>query len=249
MEKKRLKKVLLFSLLSVLCATFVMVYYTIERAMVNETEVYILSENKTEIGCPFWDITNDGYCDDEANIEECNYDYGDCCNFQNDFSFCQDCICKTNFNATQNCNSVGQYEARAGDGICDLGNNNVANFFDHGDCCLGHNTTCEILISEENFRGIINYYTKKIDCPNNVCVKSDNYCIKDQIGDGICQDHNNSPFCDYDQGDCCLPVRVLDFCCDCICRQLDCYPGVKGCQPDLSIQEIVSIMIEHGYGE
>ena len=73
MEKKRLKKVLLFSLLSVLCATFVMVYYTIERAMVNETEVSILSENKTEIGCPFWDITNDGYCDDEANIDECNY--------------------------------------------------------------------------------------------------------------------------------------------------------------------------------
>ena len=25
-----------------------------------------------------------------------------------------------------------------------------------------------------------------------------------KIGDGICQDHNNGPFCEYDGGDCCV---------------------------------------------
>ena len=246
MEKKRLKKVFLFSLLSFFCATFVLVYATIERTMTIKTEVLVLSENET--GCLFWDITNDGFCDDEANIEECNYDYGDCCNFENDFTFCQDCICKTNFNATQNCSSVGQHEAYAGDGICDLVNNNVANFFDHGDCCF-EDQICQMQTIQISWRGVPKIETHEIDCPDNICVKSDNYCIEDQIGDGICQDHNNSPFCDYDQGDCCLPFRVLDFCCDCICRQLDCYPGIKGCQPDLSIEEIVSILSDHIYGE
>ena len=112
MDKKRVIKVLFFSLLSVLSATFVMVYYTIDRAMAMENEVLIPSENKTEAGCPFWHLANDGYCDDEANIEECNYDFGDCCDYENDFSACQDCICiTTNSNAIQNCSSIGIYGA------------------------------------------------------------------------------------------------------------------------------------------
>ena len=41
MDKKRVIKVLFFSLLSVLSATFVMVYYTIDRAMAMENEVLI----------------------------------------------------------------------------------------------------------------------------------------------------------------------------------------------------------------
>ena len=229
MDKKRVIKVLFFSLLSVLSATFVMVYYTIDRAMAMENEVLIPSENKTEAGCPFWHLANDGYCDDEANIEECNYDFGDCCDYENDFSPCQDCICiTTNSNAIPNCSSIGIYGATKGDGICDLIYNNVDYFFDYGDCCL-EDPICQVLIYGESWRGHSITKTKQIDCPDNVCIRSENYCIKDQIGDGICQDYNNSPFCNYDLGDCCMPVRELDFCCSCICKEFECYPGVHGC--------------------
>ena len=189
----------------------------------------IPSENKTEAGCPFWHLANDGYCDDEANIEECNYDFGDCCDYENDFSACQDCICiTTNSNAIPNCSSIGIYGATKGDGICDLIYNNVDYFFDYGDCCL-EDPICQVLIYGESWRGHSITKTKQIDCPDNVCIRSDNYCIKDQIGDGICQDYNNSPFCNYDLGDCCMPVRELDFCCSCICKEFECYPGVHGC--------------------
>ena len=205
MEKKRLKKVLILSLLSVFCATFVMVYYTIERAIENETEVLILSENKTEPGCPFWDITNDGYCDDEANIEECNYDYGDCCYWENDFSLCQDCYCKTPpLNYTEefcdNFRALFGYSSLIGNGNCDRLLNNQEYAFDAGDCCNDQSS-----IGDEWF----------------VCVKSDMYCIEDQIGDGICQDVNNTPWCYHDLGDCCIHNRdkTKDLCCECICGE------------------------------
>ena len=241
MEKKRLKEVLLFALLSILCATFVMVYNKSERALAIETEVLVQSVNET--GCPFWDITNDGYCDDEANIEECNYDFGDCCNYLHDFTLCQDCFCITNLNATKNCSYIGLFDQEVspmGDGKCDLINNNVNSFFDYGDCCL-EDQTCLVQTFRINYRGVPFNDTHEIDCLENVCVKSDNYCIEDQIGDGICQDHNNSPFCDYDQGDCCMPVRVLDFCCQCQCKE--CYPGDSGCLWNLGIEDIREDMI------
>ena len=247
MDKKRVITVVLFSLLSVLSATFVMVFYTIERAMAMENEVLILSENKTEADCPFWHLTNDGYCDDEANIEQCNYDFGDCCTYENDFSTCQDCFCTTlTIEASQNCDSVvnlwDQMVSPLGDGKCDLNLNNVDYFFDYGDCCL-EDPICQIHIDGKSWRGHSITETKQIDCPDNVCIKSDRYCIKDQIGDGICQDHNNSPFCDHDQGDCCLPVRVLDFCCQCTCKE--CYPGDSGCLWNLGIEDIREEMLNH----
>ena len=40
----------------------------------------------------------DGYCDDENNIEVCNWDGGDCCNnnIQNWDEYCDDCQCFEN---------------------------------------------------------------------------------------------------------------------------------------------------------
>ena len=48
-------------------------------------------------------------------------------------------------------------------------------------------------------------------------------CNKNELGDGICQDYNNGPICDYDLGDCCtrfLP-NEYDVCCNCWCHDLD----------------------------
>ena len=35
----------------------------------------------------------DGYCDDENNKEECNFDGGDCCLDEIDANYCTECIC------------------------------------------------------------------------------------------------------------------------------------------------------------
>ncbi len=46
-------------------------------------------------GCPD-DISHwvgDGMCDDDTNIEECQYDGGDCCLETQSWSYCNECIC------------------------------------------------------------------------------------------------------------------------------------------------------------
>ena len=76
-------------------------------------------------------------------------------------------------------------------------------------------------------------YTK---CSENPCIKSDIFCIPEEKGDGICQDYNNAPFCDYDLGDCCKTfdqweeynlylenmhnTTRFSECCDCICHTM-----------------------------
>ena len=36
---------------------------------------------------------SDGFCDDANNIEECNYDGGDCCGINVQKNFCVNCTC------------------------------------------------------------------------------------------------------------------------------------------------------------
>lgn len=45
-------------------------------------------------GCmkPLW--VGDGFCDDETNDEDCNYDGGDCCTENPNVDYCNDCECK-----------------------------------------------------------------------------------------------------------------------------------------------------------
>ena len=206
MEKKAIKNTIVFSVICILCATLVMIIYMIERSKekeTEETEEIATPDNKAELGCPFLHITNDGYCDDEANIEECNYDFDDCCHWENDFSLCQDCFCKTppinySINYFQKMLDLEIIYLTFGDGKCDVLLNTQEYFFDAGDCCYDQ---------------------------SSVCIKSDRYCIEDQIGDGICQDHNNSPLCNYDLGDCCSPNINTDFCWICTCRTETWIPG------------------------
>ncbi len=48
------------------------------------------------IDCPgdlIHDWIADGFCDDDTNIAECDYDGGDCCNMHADFDYCTECFC------------------------------------------------------------------------------------------------------------------------------------------------------------
>ena len=219
---------LLFSIVCIISATIVMIVFSIERRPQTSKEFKSKDELKESVsGCPFWHLTNDKVCDDEANIEECQFDQGDCCEYQSDFSTCQDCFCHTKASTVnesiQNCaldtNKWLYWFQFLGNGICQLDLNNAQNFFDAGDCCL-NSTQCDWPIEGTMLTGSIRWDSMKIDCPENVCVKSNIYCNQEQMGDGICHDNNNSILCDYDLGDCCIPDTVEDSCCLCLCSTI-----------------------------
>ena len=82
-------------------------------------------------------------------------------------------------------------------------------------------TKCEEYVKgPDGWRGQPTGGFVEFDCPETACVKSTNYCIEELLGDGICHDQNNGPYCDYDLGDCCILGKVLDFCCACRCRDI-----------------------------
>ena len=74
-------------------------------------------------------MIGDGFCDDETNNADCNYDGGDCCvNINTDH--CSDCTCYHQ----ENC-IAGFTPSSIGDGTCDDGANNDDCYYDGGDCC------------------------------------------------------------------------------------------------------------------
>ena len=196
-----------FPLLSLFCAFIVMFIWLINGNDTNEAQTIEEAKNETESGsslCPFWELTGDGYCDDETNIPECGYDYADCCHLENDRSLCTNCTChlsedEVQLFQNQSCIDPNHLITNhLGNGICDLNYNIDQYFFDVGDCCLQlqayEKMTCKV---EEDL----------VECPQYTCIPSNNFCIAEELGDGICQDHNNGPFCDYDLGDCCSTIN------------------------------------------
>ena len=52
----------------------------------------------------------DGYCDDSTNIEECNYDGGDCCSKNSWYLYCKACICHPEAPQNPNEKKIGYSE-------------------------------------------------------------------------------------------------------------------------------------------
>ena len=76
--------------------------------------------------------SGDGFCDDESNIEECDFDGGDCCQDVVgiiDTSFCYACVCKSECHL-----DMDSYDL-IGDMFCDDSTNIEECNFDGGDCC------------------------------------------------------------------------------------------------------------------
>ena len=224
-KKTNKRSSLLFSLVCIISATAVMTIFSIERKSTNSNQISTEELNKSDSGCAYWHVTNDQICDDEANIEECQFDLGDCCDYQNDFSLCEDCFCHTKTSivneSIQNC-KVDQKQwfnwyGYLGDGICQVDLNNPQNFFDAGDCCLNF-TQCDRPVDATMITDVIIGDNIIIDCPEHICVKSNVFCNQELMGDGICHDNNNSILCDFDLGDCCVPDKIEDSCCVCICH-------------------------------
>ena len=157
--------------------------------------------------CPVnLNLLGDGYCDDQANTEKCLFDMNDCCDYTNyelSRSECTDCFCHADIQSqlTQmhsRCLGIIVQDQWAGhgDGQCDSWLNNVDDFFDAGDCC--YDSTSQ-----------------------DQCIQSNAVCNPNTLGDGICQDYNYGPYCDYDLGDCCLIKKNVSECCLCMCTHQD----------------------------
>ena len=218
-----------FSLISMGCAFAVMIiWYTVWQSKnIDSTgEVNGADDDmaKSNFSCQYWELAGDGYCDDEANVPECGYDFNDCCEIASDRSLCQNCTCYISENKIEkykedNCQDYVSL-LNLGDGYCELNRNREEYFFDVGDCCLdlSNEYSCKH-IDEKTFVMEYKY------CPENPCIKSNNFCIPEELGDGICQDHNNGPFCDYDLDDCCSTnnyyweISDSKDCCACFCHE------------------------------
>ena len=196
---------------------------------------------------PTW--VNDGFCDEECNNPDFNYDGGDCCLDIVDNAKCIDCYCYQDcsihplkFNHDEEFKTESEcYEPQdldpedcmvlwLNDGVCDDGCNNHLFDYDQQDCCLEDVLThyCEECICYANCT------TAKItasECPGmgyNESLYSTvynlySYCADSWIGDGICDDECNyfDPLWDHDGGDCCLDIVNNAKCIDCYCYE-DC---------------------------
>ena len=138
-------------------------------------------------------MVKNGYCNDEANTYECNYDGGDCCKASVNSEYCSECQCHHQEMCAEGIHPFVQ------DGFCHDETNNAACNFDGGDCCgicvnTEHCTDC-ICNGEVSGGGV----------PNAL------------VGDGFCNDETNNADCNYDGGDCCYAKINTDHCSECVC--------------------------------
>ena len=72
-------------------------------------------------------LVGNGFCNDDTNIAECDYDGGDCCGCVIT-EHCEDCAC-LGITSDEITNPL------VGDGICNDETNNLECNYDGGDCC------------------------------------------------------------------------------------------------------------------
>ena len=205
--------------------TIAIIYWVYQEKDISTTPTFQNSDLKvnTETNCKVEPLVGDGYCDDEANNVECDYDLDDCCQAESDRSSCTNCTCwidndqleliKADFCQKQN--PLGALYLDLGDGYCDLDLNTKEYLFDIGDCCIQ-----DPICLKDELPGVLTNLKTEVPCPDNICIESNQYCIEHELGDGLCQDHNNGPYCDYDLGDCCYNYMTVEGydCCTCACR-------------------------------
>ena len=139
-------------------------------------------------GCANFALVGNGFCNDETNNPECNYDGGDCCAMNANTNSCSECNC----HFIETC--VGGYHPLVGNGFCDDDTNINECAYDGGDCCSNPNMVGDGVCNDES--------------NNPECLFDGGDCCSNpnMVGDGICNDETNNLECNYDGGDCCGPA-------------------------------------------
>ena len=135
-------------------------------------------------------MIGDGFCNDETNNENCNYDEGDCCGACVLNNHCTQCACRSGADTTN---------VLIGNAVCNDEANIADCNYDGGDCCG---------------------YTVDTDfCSDCICHLNET-CLAGThplVGDGFCNDETNIADCNYDGGDCCGSCVLKNQCIDCAC--------------------------------
>ena len=141
-------------------------------------------------GCDNVALVGNGFCNDETNNPDCNYDGGDCCVVNINTDTCSDCAC----HLIETC--AAGYHPLVGNGFCNDDTNIAECDYDGGDCC-----GCVIIEH----------------CEDCAClgITSDEV-TNPLVGNSLCNDEINNINCNYDGGDCCVNVNT-DSCSDCNC--------------------------------
>ena len=118
----------------------------------------------------------DGFCDDDLNNEECNWDNGDC----------DSALATTVTSSFSSCNPpIHILTLWIGDGFCDTELNNLDCGNDGGDCNDGMASTIQPITTMQT--------PPTTEAPEH-------------LGDGVCHVELNYAMCDWDDGDCQLMV-------------------------------------------
>ena len=88
-------------------------------------------------------LVGNGFCNDDTNIAECNYDGGDCCGCVIT-EHCAECACLGNMNSNEVTNPLV-----IRDGICNEETNNAECEYDGGDCCPNLNLVGDAICHDE----------------------------------------------------------------------------------------------------
>ena len=139
-------------------------------------------------------MVGNGFCNDDTNIADCNFDRGECCALMANTDHCSECEC----HLPETC-SVG-YHPLVGNGFCNDATN-VAGCYDGGDCC--------------------EYDSNYDHCKDCLCFHQEMCAdaVHPLVGDGFCNDETNNLECTYDSGDCCLMNVNTDYCSECNCLE------------------------------
>ena len=95
-------------------------------------------------GCPKVALVGNGFCNDETNNADCNYDGGDCCFGNSNTTHCSDCVCY--FQGT----CAAGYHLLIGNGFCNDDTNIIECEYDGGDCCSHHNMVGDGVCNDES---------------------------------------------------------------------------------------------------
>ena len=191
----------------------------------------------------------DGECDAACNVAACDYDGGDCEEFEECASGClrgwlgdEDCDPECNNAACDydggDCEEFeecaeGCLRGWLGDGDCDEECDVSACDYDDGDCEEDEDEECATGCLYDAWIG-----DGGCDDPCNVaacdydggdCDECSDGCDMDQVGDGTCDADCNNSLCDYDDGDCdedcsegCAWSWIGDGDCDDVCNVAAC---------------------------
>ena len=135
-----------------------------------------------------------GYCNDDFNNADCNYDGGDCCLFNIKSNQCTECNC----HLQETC--AAGFHPLVGDGYCHDETNNGPCNYDNGDCC-------SLNINSEQCTECICHHQE-------TCAAGVTHRL---VGDGYCHDESNNAECSYDGGDCCGACINSEHCTECQC--------------------------------